>query len=278
MSGIVFFRSRKLPELREFYVNRIGCRVWLEQADCIILRHGNFLFGFCQRDEADTGGTVTFFFDKAEDVDRAYDSHKDIAISEPNHNEKYRIYNFFAKDPEGRMVEFQQFEHRVDHYLSGAELLLKRRSIREFTDEDISDEVLHQVLDNCRYAPTSMNSQSYYFKLITDSDTIAWLADTRGKSSGPIAKGRLAVAICADPALSRRHVQDGCIAAYHFLLAAWSYGLGTCWIAAMDRDDIKERLGIPADHYVATITPLGYPKNPFVRPPRKKDIDEFIAS
>jgi len=27
----------------------------------------------------------------------------------------------------------------------------------------------------------------------------------------------------------------------------------------MDRDDVKEALGIPQEHYVATVTPLGYP-------------------
>jgi hypothetical protein len=46
-----------LAGLREFYQNKVGCEVWLQQEDCIIMRHGNFLFGFCQRDEADTGGT-----------------------------------------------------------------------------------------------------------------------------------------------------------------------------------------------------------------------------
>jgi nitroreductase len=278
MSGIVFFKSRKLAGLREFYQNKVGCEVWLQQEDCIIMSHGNFLFGFCQRDEADTGGIITFFFDHKDEVDQAYAKHKEIAINKPSHSDKYRLYNFFARDPEGRMIEFQQFEHRVAHYLSGAELLLKRRSIREFTDEDVTDETIGQLLDNCRYAPTSMNSQSYYFKLIKDHRTIDWLSQTRGKSSSPIARGRLAVAICADPALSRRHVQDGCIAAYHFLLAAWSFGLGTCWIAAMDRDDVKEKLGIPVDHYVATVTPLGYPQDSFIKPPRKKDLSEFIVS
>ncbi|TES93871.1 MAG: hypothetical protein E3J87_01400 [Candidatus Cloacimonadota bacterium] len=49
------------------------------------------------------------------------------------------------------------------------------------------------------------------------------------------------------------------MAAYHFTLAAWNFGLGTCWIGGMDRDDVKEALGIPQEHYVATVTPLGYP-------------------
>jgi len=59
------------------------------------------------------------------------------------------------------------------------------------------------------------------------------------------------------------------------MLAAWSYGLGTCWIAAMDRDDVKEVLGIPKEHYIATITPLGYPE--FVpRPPPRREAREMV--
>ena len=85
----------------------------------------------------------------------------------------------------------------------------------------------------------------------------------------------MAVAICSDPDKSRRHIQDGVIAAYHFMLAAWFYGLGTCWIAAMDRDDVKDKLGIPKHHYVATITPLGYPE--FIpEPPPRKPAKEFV--
>ena len=85
----------------------------------------------------------------------------------------------------------------------------------------------------------------------------------------------MAVAICSDPALSKRHIQDGCIGAYHFLLAAWAQGLGTCWIAAMDREDVKERLGIPQEHYVATVTPLGYPEK-VPSPPGRKTYDDYI--
>jgi nitroreductase len=82
----------------------------------------------------------------------------------------------------------------------------------------------------------------------------------------------MAVAICVDNSKTKRVYEDGCIAAYHFILASWIFGLGTCWIAAMDRDEVKKKLGIPREHYVATITPLGYPENvPEPRPRRPKE-------
>ena len=86
----------------------------------------------------------------------------------------------------------------------------------------------------------------------------------------------MAVAICSDPALTKRYVQDGCIAAYHFILSAWFHGLGTCWIAAMDADAVKDRLGIPRDQYVATVTPVGYPEQTPVKTPERKPVSWFL--
>lgn len=114
MYGIVFFKTRMLEELREFYLKKIGCQLWLEQADCLIFRSGNMLFGFCQRDKSDSEGLLTFFFDRKEQVDRAYEQFKASALSPPTMNEKYRIYHFFARDPEGRMIEFQYFDDEID--------------------------------------------------------------------------------------------------------------------------------------------------------------------
>jgi len=114
MSGIVFFRTKKLGELKDFYMNRVVCKLWLDQGDCLIFRHGNFLFGFCERDEVDTQGIITFFHEKKEEVDRMYDIFKSISDSPPRENNKYQIYQFFARDPEGRKLEFQYFEHPIE--------------------------------------------------------------------------------------------------------------------------------------------------------------------
>ncbi|MHA1616793.1 MAG: nitroreductase family protein [Candidatus Njordarchaeales archaeon] len=278
MAGIIFFRTKNLSEIKNFYLNKIGMSVWLEQKDCTILRHGNLLLGFCEREEADTSGIITFFYREKSLVDEMYKKLKEIAITEPKINEKYRIYHFFAKDPEGRTIEFQTFLHDTEPYLMGDELLVTRRSIRYFQERDVPDEVLWKIFEICRYSPTSKNSQSYYFVVIRDKEKLKKLATIRGGNSAPIGRAPLAVAICSDPSKSRRYVEDACIAAYHFMLAAWSYGLGTCWIAAMDRDDVKEMLGIPKDHYIATVTPLGYPEYVPEPPPRRpaKEMVKFL--
>ena len=63
MSGIVFFRTQKLGELKDFYVKQVGCQLWQDQKDCLIFKNGNLLFGFCERDDVDTEGIITFFYE-----------------------------------------------------------------------------------------------------------------------------------------------------------------------------------------------------------------------
>lgn len=275
MSGMIFLGTRMIEELRDFYISEVGMHLWLEQADCIVLKHGNLLLGFCQRESADTSGILTFLYEEKHEVDDMFARLEKLSTTKPVENEKYRIYHFFASDPEGRRIEFQSFLHPVEPYMAGDDLLIQRRSIRHFRAEDIPDEILWDVLELCRYSPSSRNAQSYNYIVIKDRKKLEFLASLRGTNSAPIARAPMAVAVITDPRKSKRHIQDGCIAAYHLILAAKAHGLGTCWIAAMDRDDVKENLGIPADQYVATITPLGYPsENP--KPSERRNAKELV--
>jgi hypothetical protein len=70
--------------------------------------------GFCQRDQVPKGGLVTFFYPGRAQVDEQYEKFKSRAVAKPKLNPKYEIYHFFAHDPEGRMIEFQYFEGKID--------------------------------------------------------------------------------------------------------------------------------------------------------------------
>jgi predicted lactoylglutathione lyase len=113
-SGIVFFSTTKLEVMKNFYIERIGCEMWIDQGSCAILRYGNLLVGFCQSQKADLDTLITFFFEKKEDVDRIYKRFKSASSAPPKENKKYRIYHFYAKDPEGRSIEFQTFLHPIE--------------------------------------------------------------------------------------------------------------------------------------------------------------------
>ena len=109
MSGIVFLKCADLGTMKSFYTEKVGMTVWLEQPDISILRHGNMLLGFHQAGSADRGCLITFFYETREEVDAMHGILYETAKSQPKVNEKYRIYHFFAKDPEGRNIEFQAF-------------------------------------------------------------------------------------------------------------------------------------------------------------------------
>jgi hypothetical protein len=114
MTGVVFFNTQMLENLTEFYTQRIGAELWMDQTDCRIFRHGQFLFGFCQREESESCGILTFVYPDRNGVERMYEKFQDEALDAPRDNPRYPIYNFFARDPEGRMIEFQMFTGEVD--------------------------------------------------------------------------------------------------------------------------------------------------------------------
>ncbi|MEF8779930.1 MAG: VOC family protein [Haloferacaceae archaeon] len=119
MSGIVFFATERHDAVVDFYTDTVGADVWLEQPDCTVLEfvEGDadaFRFGFCDRDRTDDCGILTFVYDTREAVDRMHDRVGEAAREEPHENERYRIYQFFADDPDGRTAEFQAFLHDVE--------------------------------------------------------------------------------------------------------------------------------------------------------------------
>jgi hypothetical protein len=111
MSGIVFFATEDEARVVEFYRERVGATVWLEQDGCTILNHDAFKFGFCERDHTDDCSIVTFYYPDREAVDAMYDELADCARGPPVENDQYDVYQFFADDPDGRTVECQTFRH-----------------------------------------------------------------------------------------------------------------------------------------------------------------------
>lgn len=114
----MFLKTRNLDGIVHFYKETCKMTTWLDtQPGIEILQHGNLLVGFQQVSDGDisiaSDLVLTFFFDSKEVVNERYESLKEMAISIPKENEKFRIYNFFAKDPDGRTIEFQVFNHEL---------------------------------------------------------------------------------------------------------------------------------------------------------------------
>ena len=115
--GLTFLKTKDRPSIVQFYMEKIQMKIWLEQPDITILSHGNFLLGLHHKpdddEQPDVAGMYTFVYPSLEEVDKMYQIFQDDSTADgpPRVNERYRIYQFFAKDPEGRQLEFQAFLH-----------------------------------------------------------------------------------------------------------------------------------------------------------------------
>jgi catechol 2,3-dioxygenase-like lactoylglutathione lyase family enzyme len=114
MAGIVFIRTADLQRLRSFYVDRVGMAPWLEQPGIAILSHENLLVGFHETGSVDRDSLITVWLRTRNEVDAMHAQFRDCALTAPAVNERFRIYNFFATDPDGRKIEFQAFLHETN--------------------------------------------------------------------------------------------------------------------------------------------------------------------
>ena len=155
-----------------------------------------------------------------------------------------------------------------------------RRSIRNFRDMPVEEELLLAVLEAGRLAPSAKNMQDWRFIVVRDAATRSLLAKAaRGQEF--VGQAPVVIAACGTSDLvmtcgQPAYAIDVAIALDHMTLAAASLGLGTCWIGALYEDKVKEILGVPPEIRVVALLPLGYPA---VEPgPRgRKSLDEIIA-
>ena len=113
MAGIIFIKTKKIEEITKFY-KELGATIWIQQPDVNILRHGNMLFGFHQHNELSKDVLLTFFYPDKHSVNEKYHELQHLAKGPPKEDKKYQIYNFFAKDPENRTIEFQYFLDKIN--------------------------------------------------------------------------------------------------------------------------------------------------------------------
>ena len=147
------------------------------------------------------------------------------------------------------------------------ECIRKRRDIRSFLKKDVPEDVIKKILEAGRLSPSAMNLQPWNFIVIRNKETLKELGELC-LSGRFVAWASFAVVVITEPN-NKWHEIDGARAVQNMSLAAWNEGVGTCWVGAIDRDKVKERLNIPKNLHVLTILPFGYPEEFTVK--RKKD-------
>jgi nitroreductase len=146
------------------------------------------------------------------------------------------------------------------------ECIRKRRDIRSYIKKDVPDDTIKKIIEAGRLAPSAMNSQPWHFIVIRNKETLKELGQFC-LSGRFIVDASFAVVVVTDPE-NKWHEIDGARAVQNMALAGWNEGVGCCWIGAIDREKVKEKLNIPKNLHVLTILPFGYPEEFTVR--RKK--------
>lgn len=140
-----------------------------------------------------------------------------------------------------------------------------RRSIRKYKAKEIPQDVLLQVLEAARLAPSGANRQPFQLIVVTDPVKKRGLVPLC-KNQHFVDEAAVFIAGIDDPQQKWSRV-DLSIALDHLSLAAMEYGLGTCWVGAFDHDKLAEYLEVPKDRVITVCVSLGYPdESPEARP------------
>jgi catechol 2,3-dioxygenase-like lactoylglutathione lyase family enzyme len=109
---IPFYPVHDLAATRDFYQREVGLELERDEARCLIFRAAGGYLGFCLHDGPipDTDGLTLALI--APDVDAVYQRLRRLGVETeqaPRRNEHYRVYHFFARDPDGYRVEIRRF-------------------------------------------------------------------------------------------------------------------------------------------------------------------------
>lgn len=151
-----------------------------------------------------------------------------------------------------------------------------RRSVRNYTTQPVSDELITDLLKAAMAAPSAGNEQPWEFIVVRSRELLLSITQVHAYSQ-MLKESQAAIIVCAD--LKRKKypldywVQDCAAATQNILLAAADLGLGTCWLGVYpdtERVEGFRRIFAVPEHIVPfSAIAVGYPANP------QKAVDRF---
>ncbi len=162
--------------------------------------------------------------------------------------------------------------------------LKTRRTVREFSDKKVDIEILGQIVDVARFAPSAGNIQNWKLIFVEDQETKNKLSQFSQNQTW-MTSAPVLIVICneykpvqelyGDKQGQLYSIQNVALMAGHLLIAAHALGLSTAWIAVQDDFEVGELLGIPDDIDPEIIIALGYEDEVDIELPPKKNINEI---
>ncbi len=178
--------------------------------------------------------------------------------------------------------------------------ILERQSVRSYTDQPVKHEDLELIIKCAQYAPTGMGKQPWHFTVIENKEILDKISE-KNKAillhmpDGPMRdaalapdfdsfRGAPAAIIVSGENLNEITLADCANASENIALAAWSLGLGSCYLASFklcmlvhDGKEMLDELGIPEGYTPLYAVSIGYAKEiPSGRAPRREGTVNYV--
>lgn len=152
------------------------------------------------------------------------------------------------------------------------DIIKKRKSIRSFTSEKVSDETVAEILECGMAAPSAMDTKCREFIVINNKDVMDKMPQMLEGCS-------VAVAVCANTKEQNNEaywLQDCAAAMENMLIAVESLNLGAVWIALYPEEErVKtavELLKLPEHVKPVAIAAIGYENEKEEKPLNKEKV------
>jgi len=170
------------------------------------------------------------------------------------------------------------------------EAILKRRSVRKFESKEIPQDVLNDLLEAVRWAPSWANTQCWEVIVVKNGKLkkeLASILSPKNPAIPAVEKAPVVMVMCAKLGASGYYkgkalskfgdwfMFDLGLATQNLCLAAHDRGLGTVIAGALDHDKAKEILRVPEGYEVVAVIPIGYPAHQ-PKAPKRRALSDFV--
>ncbi|MFC2029321.1 nitroreductase family protein [Chloroflexota bacterium] len=153
------------------------------------------------------------------------------------------------------------------------EIIKSRRSHRRFLDKPIPLDMLEELLEAARWAPSGGNSQPWAFVVVREPASVR---KVKLFSPGLGGEPTALIILCSDQSAdAATAIMDVSIAAQNVMLVATDQGLASCVIRSHNQTALQTLLNLPAHIEPELIVALGYPAKPG-RNPGRRPLDEVV--
>ena len=165
-----------------------------------------------------------------------------------------------------------------------AQTLTKRRSCKKYLDKPVPQDLIGAIVEAGGMAPSAGNKQNWKFVVVRDKEKRDQISKFC-KDQYWMADAPVHIVMCSDDSVSKRlfgergeylSIQNCALAAENILLTSVDFGLGACFVSAIDESEIANLLGVPGSARVQSVITLGYPATKEMSKKTLKPIKEIM--